>query len=40
LFDELINLTRQQSHSGEYSDDVCLLGVEVERTATRPGVNP
>jgi len=40
LFDELINLTRQQSDSGEYGDDVCLLGVEVERTATRPGANP
>lgn len=40
LFDELINLTRQQSDSGEYGDDVCLLGVEVERTVTRPGANP
>jgi sigma-B regulation protein RsbU (phosphoserine phosphatase) len=33
LFDELIRLTRQHSASGEYGDDVCLLGVEVERTA-------
>ena len=33
LFDELLDLTRQQSRSGEYSDDVCLLGVEVERIA-------
>ncbi len=32
LFDELIILTRQESGSGEFDDDVCLLGVEIERT--------
>ncbi|MEI6422510.1 MAG: fused response regulator/phosphatase [Lentisphaerota bacterium] len=31
LFDELIRLARQESGSGEFGDDVCLLGVEVER---------
>ena len=40
LFDELINLTRQQSSSGEYNDDVCLLGVEVEHAGSRPEGNP
>ena len=40
LFDELIQLTRQESATGEYGDDVCLLGVEVERTATPAGEKP
>jgi phosphoserine phosphatase RsbU/P len=40
LFDELITLTRQQSGSGDYSDDVCLLGVEIERTAVCTGEEP
>lgn len=40
LFDELMRLTRAASANGEYADDVCLLGVEVERTATSPGVEP
>ena len=40
LFDELIDLIRRQSRTGEYSDDVCLLGVEVARITICPGVNP
>jgi len=40
LFDDLIRHAQQQSASGEYDDDVCLLGVEVERTAPRGGEQP
>lgn len=37
LFDELLSLTRQESGSGEFGDDVCLLGVEVERISAGKG---
>ena len=40
LFDELVRLTREASGSGEYGDDMCLLGVEIERTATGAGETP
>ena len=40
LFDELMRLPCAASASGDYADDVCLLGMEVERTAASPGVKP
>lgn len=40
LFDELIRLTRAASSNGEYTDDVCLLGMEVAHAAGSLGVTP
>jgi len=40
IFDALIDLTRQHASSGEFADDVCLLGVELEHLAGATRANP